>query len=107
MMARQRRVKKSYTQVPSYFESSFTKIDRSNDYSNHPVPTLKTLTNPHSFLKISKSGKSKHCTVYFSESLQKFSIDKDSSSYILTTDILSVDKDFSSNTKDKYPSLSS
>ena len=107
MMSRQRRVKKSYTQVPSFFDSSFNENDRSEEYSNHPVHTLKTLTNPHSFIKFSKSGKTKHCTVYFSESLQKFSIDKESSSYILTTEILSVDKDFSTQTKEHFPSLTS
>jgi hypothetical protein len=96
-------VKKSYTQVPSFFESSFNDQDKPEDQEF----TIKSLTSPHSFTKFSKSGKIKYCTVYFSESLQKLSIDKDSSSYILTTDIIAAEKSFSSLIKEMYPHLTS
>lgn len=103
-MAKPRRVKKSYTQVPSFFEPI-------NDTQNIPCeeklplssPMLKILTTPQSFTKLSKSGKFQYCTIYFSETLQKLIIEKQSTNYILTTNLIGAEKDLSLASKHSFP----
>ena len=56
---------------------------------------LKVLTSPSTYIKYSASGKRTCCSVYFSETLQKLSIDKPHANYILTTDIYSAEPEFS------------
>ncbi|OMJ87281.1 hypothetical protein SteCoe_11050 [Stentor coeruleus] len=95
-----RRVKHSLTQVPTSPSSNILENDHETYYpSDEPMSLskrmLNVLTNPHSFIKYSRSGKRKCCSVYFNETLQKMSVDKPCSTYILTTDIQAAELGFS------------
>lgn len=105
-MAKPRRVKKSYTQVPSFFEPfEDSEKNCSEDKGALLVPMLKILTTSQTFTKLSKSGKIQSCVLYFSESLQKLIIEKQSSSYILTTNILGAVKDSTLLSKQLHPQI--
>lgn len=105
-MAKPRRVKKSYTQIPSFFEP-FEGGEKHYIEEKKPlsIPMLKILTTPQSFTKLSKSGKVQSCTIYFSESLQKLIIEKQSANYILTTNILGAVKDSTLLSKQLHPQI--
>lgn len=109
-MEYRRRVKQSLTTVPgmspmSILDKEFEPASPVDANSLLSKRMLKVLTNPQVYIKHNRSGKKTCCSVYFSETLQKLSIDKPHSNYILTTDIIAADvrpNDFASEMPKTY-----
>lgn len=98
-MELRRRIKQSFTQVPrvNNLDESPQKPEESLQGLTLTKNLLQTLTKKHIFLHHSKSGIRKNCVVYLSESLLKLFISKRLEKQILTTEIISVDKEISLN----------
>jgi Rab-GTPase-TBC domain len=93
-----RRIKHSLTHTPiDAFNSALERDPEpySPTYTDLSLSKrmLNMLTSHHAFTKYSKSGKKTFCEVYFGETLQKMTLEKGCTSYVLTTDIYSAEVD--------------
>lgn len=98
-----RRIRQSFTQVPAVIDKDHSppKPEECFPVSSLTKNLIQTLTKNHSFTYQSKSGHKKTCIICLSESLLKLLIKKRHEKQILTTEIISTDKEICLESKKK------